>query len=99
MPLEPDEPTKLSAVVNVRLTPVEKAELVRQAGEAGLSVSDLVRRRALGRRAETSLDRVTVNELRRLGVLFKHALENGADPVHMGGALQAVRDAIERVAR
>ena len=99
VPFEADEPIKLSAVINVRLATEEKAELVRQAEEAGLSVSDLVRRRALGRRVEAAMDRVTVNELRRLGVLFKSALEKGADPVQTKGVLQAVREAIERVAR
>ena len=99
MPFEQIGPVKLDAVVNVRLTPDEKADLVQQAADASLSVSELVRRRALGRRVDTSLDRTAINELRRLGGLFKHAFANGADKAQTGAALQAVREAIERLAR
>lgn len=99
MPFEPIGPVKLDAVVNVRLTPDEKADLVRQAADAGLSVSELVRRRALGRRVDTALDRATLNELRRLGGLFKQAFASGMDKAQTGAALQAVREAIERLAR
>lgn len=99
MPFEQIGPVRLDAIVNVRLTADEKADLVRQAAEAGLSVSELVRRRALGRRVDTALDRAMLNEVRRLGGLFKAAFANGADKAQTGAALQAVREAIERLGR
>ena len=90
----------LSAVVNVRLTEVEKAQLRHDAEVAGLTVSALVRRRALGRRVVASADLAVVRELRRQGGLVKHLhQQSGAHSVETGRALQAIERLIERISR
>lgn len=70
----------LEAVINVRLTHEEKAELVEQASVLGMTLSALGRRRLLGHKVvpyETVLER---NDLRRLGGLLKqvHTESGGA---------------------
>jgi len=62
----------LDAVINVRLTSAEKAALKEDADLAGLSLSELVRRRYFGRPILASADAVMLKELRRLGGLLKH---------------------------
>ena len=96
----PTEADRLSAVVNVRLTTAEKAALKEAADLAGLSVSEYVRRRALGRAVLAQADAVTIKELRRLGGLVKH-LHNEAGGVYSretAGALVALRGYIEQLA-
>ena len=96
----PTEADRLSAVVNVRLTTAEKAALKEAADLAGLSVSEYVRRRALGRAVLAQADAVTIKELRRLGGLVKH-LHNETGGVYSretAGALVALRGYIEQLA-
>lgn len=62
----------LTAVVNVRLTPDEKERLKEDAELAGISVSELVRRRYFGRPVIASADTLMLKELRRIGGLLKH---------------------------
>ena len=62
----------LDAVINVRLTSAEKAALKEDADLAGLSMSELIRRRYFGRPIIASADMVMLKELRRLGGLLKH---------------------------
>jgi hypothetical protein len=95
------EKQQLSAVVNVRVTPTEKAELKETADLAGLSVSEYVRRRALGRAVVAHADALTIKELRRLGGLVKH-LHNeskGAYREETGAALVSLRAYIEQLAK
>jgi len=99
MPFEQIGPVKLDAVVNVRLTPGEKADLVRQATDAGLSLSELVRRRALGRCVDAATDRSMIRELNRIGGLLKQIYKNGGDPLETGPTYLAARKAIDRLAR
>ena len=54
----------LDAVINVRLTSAEKAALKEDADLAGLSMSELVRRRYFGRPIIASADVVMLKELR-----------------------------------
>lgn len=61
----------LDAVCNVRCTPAEKAALKAEAEAAGLSLSELVRRRALGRTVTARADTQMIAELRRQGGLLK----------------------------
>ena len=96
----PTEADRLSAVVNVRLTTAEKAALKEAADLAGLSVSEYVRRRALGRAVLAQADAVTIKELRRLGGLVKH-LHNETGGVYSretAAALVALRGYIEQLA-
>ncbi len=78
MPFEPQGLDPLDAVINVRLTQAEKARLREDADLAGLSLSELVRRRYFGRPIVASADAVMLKELRRMGGLLKHLHnENG----------------------
>ena len=62
----------LEAVINVRVTPEEKASIKEQAGFAAMTVSEFGRRRFLGRPVIASVDAIMVRELRRIGGLLKH---------------------------
>lgn len=66
----------LDAVVNVRLTTAEKSRLKEDADLAGLSVSEIVRRRCFGRPIVASTDLAMIKELRRIGGLLKHVFSS-----------------------
>jgi hypothetical protein len=72
MPFETQGLEPLDAVINVRLTAAEKARLKEDADLAGLSMSELVRRRYFGRPIVANVDAVMLKELRRIGGLLKH---------------------------
>lgn len=93
-----DEP--LAAVVNVRISAGEKAELKEDAATAGLSLSRYARRRLFGRRVTAQADEVVLRELRRLGGLVKHThnSSDGAYNRETSEALQALRQYIDRLA-
>ncbi|WP_232484080.1 plasmid mobilization protein [Burkholderia gladioli] len=71
----------LTEKIAVRLTPDEKARLRDDAELAGVSVSELVRRRYFGRPIVANTDMVMVRELRRIGGLLKH-IHNTTDGVY-----------------
>ena len=91
----------LDAVINVRLTAAEKARLKEDADAAGLSVSELVRRRYFGRPIVANADAVMLKEVRRLGGLLKHihSESRGAYSKETAAALIAIRDYIEKLSR
>jgi hypothetical protein len=97
----PAEDDRLSAVANVRLTAAEKARLKDEADLAGLSLSELVRRRSFGRAIIAQADAVTIKELRRLGGLIKnlHNESGGVYSRETAAALVALRAYIEQLAR
>ena len=72
MPFKTHGLDPLSAVINVRLTATEKSRLKEDADLAGLSLSELVRRRYFGRPIIANADAVMIKELRRIGGLLKH---------------------------
>ena len=72
MPFETLGTEPLDDVINVRLTATEKIRLKEDADLAGLSMSELVRRRYFGRPIIASADAVMLKELRRIGGLLKH---------------------------
>ena len=91
----------LDAVINVRLTAAEKARLKEDADLAGVSVSELVRRRYFGRPIVAHADAVMLKEMRRLGGLLKH-IHNESGGVYSketAAALAAIRVYIEKLAR
>ena len=61
----------LDSRVDFRLTREEREEIQEQAEASGLSVSEYVRRRALGRRVDSVTDVKMISELRRQGGLLK----------------------------
>ena len=90
----------------LRLSAEENERLARQADAAGISVSEYIRRLCFGGRPITSrTDSQTIRELRRLGGLLKHNFEtvreaDGQQAIpKMEAALEAVRQAIERLSR
>jgi hypothetical protein len=62
----------LDASIGVRLTIAEKDKLREDADLAGLSISELVRRRYFGLPILSNADVVQLRELRRIGGLLKH---------------------------
>ena len=90
----------------LRLSAEENERLVRQADAASISVSEYIRRLCFGGRPITSrADSQTIRELRRLGGLLKCNFESvraagGYQALpKMEAALEAVRQAIERLSR
>ena len=90
----------------LRISAEENERLMRQAGAVGISVSEYIRRLCFGGRPITSrTDSQTIRELRRLGGLLKHNFESLREAggyqalPKMGAALEAVRQAIERLSR
>ncbi|WP_186080575.1 plasmid mobilization protein [Burkholderia gladioli] len=79
----------LTEKIAVRLTPDEKARLRDDAELAGVSVSELVRRRYFGRPIVANTDMVMVRELRRIGGLLKH-IHNTTDGVYSRETAQAL---------
>lgn len=74
--------TRRGAKVEVRVSAAEKADLRGSAREAGLTVSEYVRRRSLGQPVVARADRETRVLLRRIGVnlnqLARAANDSGA---------------------
>jgi hypothetical protein len=101
MPFETQGLEPLDAVINVRLTATEKAKLKEDADLAGLSLSELVRRRYFGKPILATADAVMLKELRRLGGLLKH-VHNDSQGVYSketAGALMALKAYLEQLSR
>ncbi len=101
MPFETQGLEPLDAVINVRLTATEKAKLKEDADLAGLSLSELVRRRYFGKPILANADAVMLKELRRLGGLLKH-VHNESQGVYSketAGALMALKAYLEQLSR
>lgn len=101
MPFETQGLEPLDAVINVRLTATEKAKLKEDADLAGLSLSELVRRRYFGKPILANADAVMLKELRRLGGLLKH-VHNESQGVYnkeTAGALMALKAYLEQLSR
>ena len=78
---------KREATIILRILPEEKAAIAGEAGKAGLTVSEYIRRRALDRPVKSRVSEKAINELRRLGGLQKH----------LATKFQHKRDAIDQV--
>lgn len=89
----------LDAIVNVRLSTEEKAQLKEDAELAGISVSELVRRRYFGRPIVANTDMIMLRELRRLGGLMKHVHNesNGTYSAETAAVLRSIKNAIEKL--
>ncbi|OTP65696.1 hypothetical protein PAMC26577_38875 [Caballeronia sordidicola] len=86
-------------MISLRLTASEKVRLKEDADLAGLSVSELVRRRYFGRPIVANADAIMIKELRRLGGLLKHVHveSEGAYSHETAEALLAVKIYIEKM--
>lgn len=100
-PVARPSPTPLDARVTLRLTQAERARLQEEAARAGLSVSELVRRRAFGRKVMATPDLALVRELRRLGVSLRqlHPDGTGMEAAAVADLLAKLGAAIDRVAQ
>lgn len=89
----------LDCLISLRLTASEKARLKEDADLAGLSVSELVRRRYFGRPIVANADAIMIKELRRLGGLLKHVHveSEGAYSRETAEALLSVKTYIEKM--
>lgn len=90
---------ELDAVINVRLTTEEKERLREDADLAGLSMSELIRRRYFGRPIISNSDAIMLKELRRIGGLLKH-IHNESEGVYSketSGALVALKSYIGKL--
>jgi hypothetical protein len=99
VPFRKKGPASLTERLEVRLAPGEKDRLRRIAGAGGLTASDLVRLRALGRPVISRTDATTIRELRRLGGLLKkvHVDSGGAYSTATANALVSLTLAVNRL--
>ena len=63
---------KREATIILRILPEEKTAISGEAGKAGLTVSEYIRCRVLGKPVKSRMSEKVINELRRLGGLQKH---------------------------
>jgi hypothetical protein len=100
MPSRSEGSAALTERLDVRIAPIEKAQLREIARGAGLPVAELVRLRALGRPVVSRTDASTIRELRRLGGLLKmvHVESGGAYRRATADALAALSQALTSLA-
>ena len=65
----------LTGHINIRVTLEERKEIQEQASVSGLSLSEYVRRRILGRRVVSRIEVKMLSELRRQGGLLKYVFK------------------------
>ena len=102
MPFAPRTKGRAASRFEMRLTGAERVQLSEDADLAGMSVSELVRRRALGKAIHAATDLMMIRELRRLGGLQKYAMnkliQHGEVADECIAIIRELRAAIERVA-
>ncbi|PAP74563.1 plasmid mobilization protein [Rubrivirga marina] len=100
-PRKPEEGPKVQ--VGFQVTSVERDQIREAASQAGLSVSEFLRRRALGRPVVPLADAAARKALRRIGVnlnqLVRRANAGGATEAKAQAAIAEVRAAVARVGR
>ena len=95
---EPEETTGSDKVLNVRLPMADKVALQQMAFQAGLSLSELVRRCCLGRKVVIDPDLGVMEYLRRgseeVHAAHLHAGDSDQARVHTEAALRWLREAM-----
>ena len=96
-----NETEKKDERLTVRFCSSEVIELSNQAEVSGLSVSELIRRRALEKRITAVTDLKMLSELRRLGGLIKHLFNetNGLYRQKTSVLLDELHAAVVRIGR
>ena len=101
MPFRSRADDRAASRFEMRLTASERVLLREEADLAGLSTSELVRKRTFGKTIHAATDLMMIRELRRLGGLQKYAMNKLAlhDEVvdECAETIRAIRAAIERV--
>lgn len=84
--------TGLGKFIKIRISAAEELALKETAAEAGISVSELLRKSGRGATITSSSDRQTVRELRRLGGLLKkvHVDTGGAYSAQTAAAINSI---------
>ncbi len=86
-----------TSIMSLRLPLADLDKIRADAAAAGLSVSEVVRRRYFGVAIKARVDHQTISELRRLGGLVKHVSGAGTWTPEARAALNAVAAAVNRV--
>ncbi len=98
---KPEEGPKVQ--VGFQVTSVERDRIREAASQAGLSVSEFLRRRALGRPVVPLADAAARKALRRVGVnlnqIVRRANAGGAAEAEARAAIDDVRAAVARIGR
>jgi hypothetical protein len=101
MPFKPRVTERATKRFEMRMTDEEYEQLLNDAELASLTLSELVRRRSLGRRIHAATDMIAIRELRRLGGLQKLTMKLAAQ--HDGivdeciATIKSLRAAIDRI--
>ena len=90
MPFEIKGEEALTERIGVRVTAGEKVQLKDDADDAGLSVSELVRRRYFGRKIVARSDEKMIRHLNRIGGLLKH-IHNQSGGIYAAETARALR--------
>ena len=92
---------RLDTFIRIRVTAADREDLAAAADLAGLTLAAYARRRLLGHTVIAAADAAAIRELRRQGGLLKrlHVESRGAYRRRTAAAIDAVRGAIERLAR
>lgn len=83
---------KKDYVLYVRFSKAEYDYAKAQAASAGVTVSAFIRAAACGLSVQTKADAQILRELRRLGGLCKHAINEGAHTQTCADTFKALRD-------
>jgi hypothetical protein len=99
MPFETKGIHALDGTLNLRVTADEKARLQEDASLAGLTMSEVVRRRYFGRPLLADADLVIIRELRRIGGWLQNtqADSESAHGEQTAAALAEVRACIQKL--
>jgi hypothetical protein len=100
MPFKAKEGEPLTERVGVRFTEKEKAKLQKLADDAGLTVSELVRRITFGRKLITDLEEMHIRHLNRLGGLLNklYTQSGGVNAALSAKVLRRIYSAIDEQA-
>lgn len=92
-PKKPEEERR-TLTHGLRLSPKEKEELEARADRAGLSLSEYLRRKALGKPVKTKVDGKALKELNRIGVNLNQLARaaNRGDLLLDGQAKEAIQE-------
>ena len=90
MPFEIKGEEALTERIGVRVTAGEKVQLKEDADDAGLSVSELVRRRYFGRKIVARSDEKMIRHINRIGGLLKH-IHNQSGGIYAAETARALR--------
>jgi Ribbon-helix-helix protein, copG family len=101
MPFQPIGDENLEAKLDIRLPAAEKERIREDAAKAGVSMSEMVRRRYFGRPIVSRADERAIAQLIKLGGLLKrvHTESGGAYSGETFAAIQALYGAAQELGK